>query len=1035
MENNNQKQQKQRDNSDSNKKESTNSGGNDDTPSTSSSMSQSPNPNGNVNLTATTTTPGAYLGLNTATKRIIFFGYIAFWVTHSMLIYTFRKHRSHLNFTTVAGLIELAKLSFSLVAFFKQDYVNMTEIKLSVVGPLFLKYIIPAFLYAVYNNLAYVILSMTDPGTHSILGNARTLLTAVVWRYAFSKAISNDKWKALLLVTGGCVIKGLETFTPESSVNLLIIGLISTQIITATAAGVYMEFLLKSFKDIPVNFQNSLMYINCILGNVIIMVLRQLFGSGSGMFGSGDGIQIVPILTDPFALTVIIFGAMAGMSTGFFLRYLDSVLKTIATSIELLLLPFVSMIFFGTEVRITTFIAVLCVAQGTLLYSKSEGTTPSINNGERCRSSRYGASCVIVLILVASMYHANIFLNENSLTLNKVEIEGVSGNKEWDTCALEGELGYNNANLMFPKWGSKSTNYSSCQYQKDQPGLTFTLFESGKLSNELSYLPSVCPPIPTQVPKNTSLPNSWPSYLAGALVGPAEFTLGVYGKKQLIWKLLDRTQYNVFEGHEHHEYVFARCKVVYPGQEDAPLWAMNAHTRVVPRRSAVKEVRSYAATSTTGSSRKTRLFPNVVVLGGESQTRHGMQTSGKQASTCLKERFGPAGFKTNIRKSTNGLFQSYVSDGEYTYFDFSDYHPAGQYTVHSVPPLYSGRQFLSIPENCETCMFELFKRNGFVTWGSDSMRFSAESSINTGYAMGGKRPAATNALLGKSSNEETSDDAKGSKGGTDSKFGIPHHWFQNTTMSSIPMCNNLKQNSGTCSYCDSYGQGRHHCFGPKLIEEYHLSHLLQFLRAYDNTGNKGNPIPKFAFHSNDANHWCNPNHGAGWKGNYQQVYNDAGYSFHLFLSKLMNDFDSEELPLIIFVGDHGPAAYDIGNKRHDDVLMQLLVPNHILKAHPEIAVNLKANQDKLLGPYDIYEVLHWLATGVTTKERPLRKVPADEVWQTHFLDKEGKEKKLKLTGYLPPLNGSNIPQNFFTSKVSAHRSPVEAGLPKNVWRP
>ena len=386
-----------------------------------------PNPNGTVNLTATTITSGAYLSLNTVTKRIIFFGYIAFWVTHSMLIYTFRKHRSHLNFTTVAGLIELAKLSFSLVAFVKQDYVNMTDIKLSVVGPLFLKYIIPAFLYAVYNNLAYVILSMTDPGTHSILGNARTLLTAVVWRYAFSKAISNDKWKALLLVTGGCVIKGLETFTPESSVNLLIIGLISTQIITATAAGVYMEFLLKSFKDIPVNFQNSLMYINCILGNVIIMVFRQLFGSGSDIFGSGDGIQIVPILTDPFALTVIIFGAMAGMSTGFFLRYLDSVLKTIATSIELLLLPFVSMIFFGTEVRITTFIAVLCVAQGTLLYSTDgtpEGTTPNLNNGGRFRSLRYGASCVIVLILVASMYQANIFLNENSLIF-----KGVSENQ------------------------------------------------------------------------------------------------------------------------------------------------------------------------------------------------------------------------------------------------------------------------------------------------------------------------------------------------------------------------------------------------------------------------------------------------------------------------------------------------------------------------------------------------------------------------------------------------------------------------------
>jgi UDP-sugar transporter A1/2/3 len=354
----------------------------------------------------------AYLGLDTFTKKVVFYGYIAFWVTQNMLVYAFRKHRHHINFTTVAGLIEMTKLVFSLVAFYKQDYANSQRIKFSVAGPLFLKYTIPAFLYAVYNNLAYVILAMTDPGTHGILSNARTLLTAVVWRYAFSKSISNDKWKALFLITAGCFIKGLETFTPESTVNLWIILLILIQICTATAAGVYMEFLLKGYKDIPVNLQNSFMYVNCILGNVIIMVLRQLHSNGWGVDGGrvqtlaeagsaggnasaatttttvssgagsgGDGLGLGTILADPFALTVVVFGAMTGMSTGFFLRYLDSVLKTIATSIELLLLPFASMVCFGTNVGVTTFVAVLCVAQGTLLYSKKPTKKSSVKKG------------------------------------------------------------------------------------------------------------------------------------------------------------------------------------------------------------------------------------------------------------------------------------------------------------------------------------------------------------------------------------------------------------------------------------------------------------------------------------------------------------------------------------------------------------------------------------------------------------------------------------------------------------------------------
>ena len=75
---------------------------------------------------ATATT--SYLGLNTFTKKVVFYGYIAFWVTQNMLVYAFRKHRHHINFTTVAGLIEMTKLVFSLVAFYKQDHAKMKRI-------------------------------------------------------------------------------------------------------------------------------------------------------------------------------------------------------------------------------------------------------------------------------------------------------------------------------------------------------------------------------------------------------------------------------------------------------------------------------------------------------------------------------------------------------------------------------------------------------------------------------------------------------------------------------------------------------------------------------------------------------------------------------------------------------------------------------------------------------------------------------------------------------------------------------------------
>ena len=122
------------------------------------------------------------------------------------------------------------------------------------------------------------------------------------------------------------------------------------------------------------------------------------------------------------------------------------------------------------------------------------------------------------------------------------------------------------------------------------------------------------------------------------------------------------------------------------------------------------------------------------------------------------------------------------------------------------------------------------------------------------------------------------------------------------------------------------------------------------------------------------------------------------------------------------------------NYEHDDVLFQLMVPNYVLAANPGMAEILHFNQDKLMGPYDVYEVLHWIATGgATTSDRPLKTRNKTLMQEQFFLDKNGNPKKLSTTSPTPPLD-NNIPLNFFTTKISPSRTVEEAGLPKNVWR-
>ena len=100
------------------------------------------------------------------------------------------------------------------------------------------------------------------------------------------------------------------------------------------------------------------------------------FSSSSLSDDLPSGFLPLPVLrTVPKSATTALFisfnrmfcGFKSGVSTGYFLRHLDSIRKTIATSIELVAIPFVSMALFGTDIGLETIIAVVLVAYGTFL--------------------------------------------------------------------------------------------------------------------------------------------------------------------------------------------------------------------------------------------------------------------------------------------------------------------------------------------------------------------------------------------------------------------------------------------------------------------------------------------------------------------------------------------------------------------------------------------------------------------------------------------------------------------------------------------
>lgn len=119
-------------------------------------------------------------------------------------------------------------------------------------------YLVPAFLYCLYNNLAFYNLSTFDPTTYFILLQLRVVITGVLFQIVFKKYLSRKQWLSLMLLTFGCMIKQINfgdqptnneadksnknTVGFDLSINAVFILI---QTICSCLAGVYNEYLLK----------------------------------------------------------------------------------------------------------------------------------------------------------------------------------------------------------------------------------------------------------------------------------------------------------------------------------------------------------------------------------------------------------------------------------------------------------------------------------------------------------------------------------------------------------------------------------------------------------------------------------------------------------------------------------------------------------------------------------------------------------------------------------------------------------------------
>jgi UDP-sugar transporter A1/2/3 len=255
----------------------------------------------------------------------------------------------------------------------------------------FLKYLLPSFLFCLYDNFLLVnISSKYGPTSYFILTQLRIVLTGKYFEKIFAIVLPRSQWISLVLLALGCALKHLshaysvymkEEENPNKNEfnnfdisdyinrNLFIVV---AQIFASSYACVHNEFILKENIHVDVMVQNIFMYVNAIIWNVLFLAYY-VYSSDTVEIGLAD-IFSIPSLKHVFNLKVFLLmtnNAAIGIVTSLFLAKLNSILRVYASSVQFMTLSLLSMLIFGTEFNFLLVLSISFVLASLWVYSKN----------------------------------------------------------------------------------------------------------------------------------------------------------------------------------------------------------------------------------------------------------------------------------------------------------------------------------------------------------------------------------------------------------------------------------------------------------------------------------------------------------------------------------------------------------------------------------------------------------------------------------------------------------------------------------------
>eukprot|EP00611_Tribonema_gayanum_P027387 TRINITY_DN674_c2_g1_i1.p2 TRINITY_DN674_c2_g1~~TRINITY_DN674_c2_g1_i1.p2 ORF type:complete len:353 (+),score=131.76 TRINITY_DN674_c2_g1_i1:144-1202(+) len=227
-----------------------------------------------------------------------------------------------------------------------------------------LKMGVPAALFCLQNNLAYVAIANLDGPTYQLLSQLKLLTTAMFSVTMLNRTLAAHQWLSLCLLACGVGLVQLSTAggeakRDENSVTGLVCVLLAC--VSSGFAGVYFEKVLKTST------------VSIWVRNIQLGVYGTVIGLAGVYFGPDAAAVAQHGFLNGYTGVVwagVLSNSLGGLIVAVVVKYADNVIKGFATSIAILVTCIISYFLFSFTVTAQFLLGGALVLYSTHLYSQ-----------------------------------------------------------------------------------------------------------------------------------------------------------------------------------------------------------------------------------------------------------------------------------------------------------------------------------------------------------------------------------------------------------------------------------------------------------------------------------------------------------------------------------------------------------------------------------------------------------------------------------------------------------------------------------------